>query len=47
MSSVYFGKDGGVLVILVGGGTKKRQELDIAAAQERWQDYKDRKKGKA
>ena len=44
---VYFGKDGGVLVILVGGGTKKRQELDIAAAQERWQDYKDRKKGKA
>jgi putative addiction module killer protein len=43
---VYFGKDGGVLVILVGGGTKKRQERDIAAAQERWQDYKDRKKGK-
>jgi putative addiction module killer protein len=40
---IYFGKDGDTLVILVGGGTKKRQSLDIALAQERWGDYKQRK----
>jgi putative addiction module killer protein len=40
---VYFGKDGDTLVILVAGGSKKRQERDIAAAQERWKDYKRRK----
>jgi putative addiction module killer protein len=40
---VYFGKDGETLVILVAGGTKKRQEDDIAAAQVRWKDYKRRK----
>jgi putative addiction module killer protein len=42
---VYFGKDGDMLVILLGGGTKQRQQDDIAAAQERWLDYKARKKG--
>jgi hypothetical protein len=31
-------------VILAGGGTKKRQAKDIAAAHERWADYKQRKK---
>jgi putative addiction module killer protein len=41
---IYFGKDGDRLVILVGGGSKKRQSQDIAAAQERWADYKKRKK---
>ncbi len=40
---VYFGKDGDTLVILVGGGTKKQQSQDIALAQERWGDYKQRK----
>src|SRR6476661_3537383 len=40
---VYFGKDGETLVILVAGGTKKRQAQDIALAQERWSDYKQRK----
>jgi len=40
---VYFGKDGDTVVILLGGGTKKRQDRDIAAAQERWADYKKRK----
>jgi putative addiction module killer protein len=39
----YFGKDGDTLVILVGGGTKKKQANDIARAQERWADYKQRK----
>src|SRR4051812_2914165 len=41
---VYFGKDGERLVILLGGGTKKRQERDIDEALLRWQDYKRRKK---
>ena len=27
---IYFGKDGERLVILIGGGTKKRQDHDIA-----------------
>src|SRR5271170_3520605 len=40
---VYFGKDGERLVILVGGGTKKRQQQDIDTALARWQDYKQRK----
>jgi putative addiction module killer protein len=41
---VYFGKDGDTLVILLGGGTKKRQQADIADAQMLWQEYKRRKK---
>ena len=40
---IYFGKDGETLVILLGGGTKKAQDRDIAAAHARWQDYKKRK----
>ena len=40
---IYFGRDGERLVILVGGGTKKRQQEDIALALVRWQDYKQRK----
>ena len=40
---VYFGKDGDAVVILLGGGTKKRQDRDIASAQERWADYKKRR----
>jgi len=41
---VYFGRDGDVLVILLAGGTKKRQQRDIEAAQARWADYKQRKR---
>ena len=40
---IYFGKDGETLVILLGGGTKKRQQLDFNAALANWQDYKRRK----
>jgi putative addiction module killer protein len=40
---IYFGKDGDRLVILVGGGTKNRQQEDIKTALARWQDYKQRK----
>ena len=40
---VYFGKDGERLVILLGGGTEKRQQQDIEMALAHWQDYKRRK----
>ena len=40
---IYFGKDGERLVILLGGGIKKRQQQDIASALARWQDYKQRR----
>jgi putative addiction module killer protein len=41
---VYFVRDGEALVILVGGGTKKRQALDIETARKHWTDYRRRKK---
>jgi putative addiction module killer protein len=41
---IYFGKDGNTLVILLAGGTKKRQQNDIENARKRWQDYKNRRK---
>lgn len=37
---VYYGMDGKTLVILLGGGDKKRQATDIADAVERWERYK-------
>jgi hypothetical protein len=40
----YFGKDGDRLVILLVGGTKKRQQNDIRHAQELWTDYRRRSK---
>jgi putative addiction module killer protein len=42
---IYFGKDGEQLVILVGGGTKARQQQDIGRALLYWREYKRRKKG--
>lgn len=41
---VYFGRDGGSLIVLLAGGTKKRQQADIDSAQERWTDYRRRKR---
>ena len=41
---VYFGRDGQTLVILLAGGTKRRQQRDIEKAQERWADYRRRKR---
>jgi putative addiction module killer protein len=41
---VYFGRDGDVLVILLAGGTKKRQQRDIETARARWADYKARRR---
>jgi putative addiction module killer protein len=42
---IYFGRDGDRLVILLGGGSKKRQDQDIVDAKAAWQEYKHRKKG--
>jgi putative addiction module killer protein len=41
---IYFGRDGESVVILLAGGTKKRQQSDIVTAQRRWADYKARKR---
>jgi putative addiction module killer protein len=40
---LYFGRDGERIIILLGGGTKKRQQRDIEAAIAHWRDYKRRK----
>ena len=39
---IYFGKEGDRLVILLGGGSKKRQQSDIAEAITLWAEYKKR-----
>ncbi len=41
----YFGRDGDALIILLAGGSKARQQRDIATAQAYWSDYKRRKRG--
>lgn len=41
---VYFGRDGRTLIILLGGGSKRRQDADIAAAMARWKRYQQAKK---
>lgn len=40
---IYFGRDGASVVILLGGSSKQRQQQAIAAAKERWADYRRRK----
>jgi putative addiction module killer protein len=40
---IYFGRDGEAVVILLGGGSKKRQSKDIQNAWIRWNDYQERK----
>jgi putative addiction module killer protein len=41
---IYLGRDGAELIILLGGGTKKRQQRDIDRAKVLWEEYKKRKK---
>jgi putative addiction module killer protein len=43
---IYFGKDGDRVVILLGGGTKKRQQNDIDTACALWRQYKEWKREK-
>ena len=40
---VYYGREGRTIIILLGGGSKRRQDADIAAAVERWKRYKQMK----
>ena len=41
---VYFGSDGDTVIILLGGGTKKRQQSDIETARGLWREYSRRKR---
>lgn len=40
---VYYGRDGEKVIILLGGGSKRRQAADIATTVERWKRYKQAK----
>jgi putative addiction module killer protein len=40
---IYLARDGLSIILLLGGGTKKRQQRDIDQAIMRWEDYKRRK----
>ena len=40
---IYFGRVGDTLIVLLGGGTKQRQQRDIEDAMHLWQEYKRRK----
>jgi putative addiction module killer protein len=37
---VYYGREGRTIIILLGGGSKRRQDADIAAAVRRWKRLK-------
>jgi putative addiction module killer protein len=37
---IYLAREGGDLVILLTGGTKRRQQQDIETARANWKDYK-------
>jgi putative addiction module killer protein len=41
---IYFGRDGKSVVILLAGGTKKRQQRDIETAKALWQEHQRRKR---
>lgn len=41
---VYFGRDGDTWIILLGGGSKQRQQDDIDKAKAAWKTYLERKK---
>lgn len=40
---IYLGRDGDKLIILLGGGTKQRQQRDIERARATWAEYRTRK----
>ena len=41
---IYFGKDGDTLIILLGGGIKRRQQRDIETARMLWREYRRRRR---
>ena len=40
---IYLAKQSVSVLILLGGGTKRRQQFDIERAKELWAEYKSRK----
>lgn len=40
---IYFAREGTDIILLLGGGTKRRQSRDIEKAIGRWRDYRHRK----
>jgi putative addiction module killer protein len=40
---IYFGREGGRLVVLLGGGIKSGQQRDIKATRKLWTEYRQRK----
>jgi putative addiction module killer protein len=40
---IYLARDGVQLILLLGGGTKKRQQHDVDLAVDRWEEHKRRK----
>ncbi len=43
----WFGRDGDTLIILLTGGTKRRQQDDIEDARNLWAEYRRRKRQEA
>lgn len=41
---IYLAQEGKELIIIFGGGTKKKQQADINKAKELYQEYKERQK---
>ena len=41
---IYFGRVGATLIVLLGGGTKARQQRDIEAARCLWREYRQRRR---
>ena len=41
---VYFGKEGDTLIILLGGGIKRRQPRDMEIAHMLWREYRRRRR---
>jgi len=37
---IYYGRDGDTVIILLGGGSKRKQSRDIAIAKKRWAMYR-------
>ena len=40
---VYYGREGRTIIVLLGGGSKRRQDADIAGTVELWKRYKQTK----
>ncbi len=41
---IYFGQDSAAQIVLLGGGTKARQQRDIETARDLWREYRRRRR---